>query len=105
MSNDRPKNGPEKISGILDSLLQNTGINRRSGERRVLDDWVGIVGENIAGNSRPVDIRDGVLYLEAGHPAWRQELNMLFPEIIEKMNRIYGEGTVKEIKWTHGGNR
>lgn len=105
MNDKKPKRGPEKISGILDSVLEQSGINRRSSERRILDDWEEIVGEGIAGNSRPVDIHDGVLYLEAGHPAWKQELNMLMPEIIEKVNKVYGPGTVKAIKWTHGGTR
>ena len=39
-----------------------------------------------------MDLQDGVLILEADHGAWRQELTMLMPEIIEKFNALCGDG-------------
>ena len=105
MNDDRKKHGPESVGSILDSVLDSTGLRRRTAERTVLEDWPDIVGDKIAGQSRPIDIRDGILVLEADHAAWRQELTLLIPEIIRKLNRKYGEGTVKEIKWKHGGIR
>ena len=46
-----------------------------------------------------MDLVDGVLVLEADHGAWRQELTMLVPMIIQKFNAMFGEGTVTEVQW------
>ena len=67
--------------------------------------WAEIVGERTAAHTRAVDIADGVLVIEADHAAWRQELSLLFPAIIEKYNARHGEGTVREIRWRRGGTR
>ena len=85
MSEDAKKKGPERVGSILDAVLESTGLRRRSDERVVLDDWAAIVGDKIAGHTRPVDIRDGVLYLQADDAAWRQELTLLIPEIKRKL--------------------
>ena len=75
------------------------GLRERAQERGVLSRWAEIAGEEIATHARALDIQDGVLILEADHGAWRQELAMLAPRIIEKFNTLCGPGTVVEIQW------
>lgn len=75
------------------------GLRERAQERAVLSRWVEIVGKEIAAHARALDIQDGVLILEADHGAWRQELTMLAPGIVEKFNALCGPGTVVEIQW------
>lgn len=91
--------GPRPVSSILDQVLKSCGLDERLHERNQLRRWSEIVGEKIASHSRAVDIHDGVLLLEADHGAWRQEVTLLFPMIIQKFNALYGEGTVTEIQW------
>ena len=105
MNDDRHKARPERVGSILDTVLNQTGLSRRSRERSVLDDWPDVVGERVAEHTQAVDIEDGVLFIEADHAAWRQELTMLFPAIIEKYNTKHGEGTVREVRWRRGGTR
>lgn len=105
MSDDRHKSRPVRVDEVLDSVLESTGLRARARERSVLESWAGIVGERAAAHTRAVDIADGVLVVEADHAAWRQELTLLFPAIIEKYNRRHGEDTVREIRWRHGGTR
>lgn len=100
MSRDKkPSFGPQPISRILETVLQRYGLHERLEERAVLLKWRDVVGEKIAGHSRAVDLEDGVLYIEADHGAWRHEVTMLIPMIMEKFNAMCGEGTVKEIQW------
>ncbi len=94
---DRP--GPQPVSRILEEVLRESGLQDRLEERAALLGWREIVGDDIAGNSRAVDLVDGVLTLEADHGAWRQEVTMLVPEIIRKFNARYGDGTVTAIQW------
>ena len=105
MNDKRRKSKPERVDAIIESVLGGTGLADRARERSVLEVWAEIVGDKAAAHTRAVDIADGVLTLEADHAAWRQELTLLFPAIIEKYNARHGEGTVREIRWTRGGTR
>ena len=93
------KKGLRPVSRIIQDTLALLGLQDRMQERGVLGQWPKIVGEEIAAHSQAVDIREGVLILEAEHGAWRQELTMLMPRIMEKFNELCGPGTVTEIQW------
>lgn len=105
MNDKRRKSKPERVDAIIESVLGGTGLAARARERSVLEEWAEIVGDKAAAHTRAVDIADGVLTLEADHAAWRQELTLLFPAIMEKYNARHGEGTVREIRWRRGGTR
>ena len=106
MDDGRDRGGPAERAGeVLARLLQSTGLQRRLGERRLLDGWVEVVGERVARFSRPVDLQDGVLMLEADNAVWRQELTLLLPLIARRYNELYGEGSVREVRWNRGPTR
>jgi len=107
MNKRRDDSGPQPLSKILPDVLRRCGLEDRLEERSPLQRWREIVGEEIAAHSQAVDLRDGVLVLEADHGAWRQEVNMLLPVIKEKFNAIFGAGTVTDIQWRNrpGGGR
>ena len=90
---------PEKAGAILRRVLAATGVERRLADRGLLAAWPRIVGERVAQFSRPVDLVDGVLTLEADNAVWRQELTLLAPLIVRRYNELCGEGSVKEINW------
>ena len=93
------REGPQPVSRLIEGALRRYGLHDRLEERAALLRWREIVGEEIASHSRAVDLVDGVLVLEADHGAWRQEVTMLAPMIIQKFNAMFGEGTVTEIQW------
>ncbi len=99
MADRRDRTGPKPISGILRDVLDSCGLQGRMQERELLLAWSEIVGPETAAHSRAVDIRESVLYLDADHGVWRQELTLLLPEIIKKFNIKYGEGAVTEVRW------
>ena len=96
------RRGPaERVGDVLARLLENTGLSRRHDERQQLESWTEIVGERVARFSRPVDLSDGVLTIEADNAVWRQELTLLLPLIAKRFNELHGEGSVREIRWHH----
>jgi predicted nucleic acid-binding Zn ribbon protein len=99
------KQGPVPIERILDGVLAECGLTGRLAERSLLGDWPAIVGERLAAHVRAVDLRDGVLYLDADHGAWRQEVSLLLPRICRACNERCGDGTVTEIRWTRPWTR
>ena len=96
------KAGPQPLSKILPDVLQQCGLDERLEERQPLLQWRQVVGEKIAAHSEAVDLRDGILVLTADHGAWRQEVTMLIPLIIQKFNALFGPGTVNEVHWRGG---
>jgi predicted nucleic acid-binding Zn ribbon protein len=105
MSDPRGKSRPTSVGDILESVLRSTGLSRRAEERSLLEDWAEIVGERVAAHSRAVDLEDGVLYVDADHAAWRQELTLLFPAIVERYAERHGRDAVREIRWRHRDTR
>ena len=95
------REGPLPVSRLIEGALRQFGLHDRLEERAALLRWREIVGDEIAEHSRAVDLVDGILVLEADHGAWRQELTMLVPMIIQKFNAMFGEGTVTDIQWRH----
>ena len=93
------REGPLPVSRLIEGALRQFGLHDRLEERAALLRWREIVGDEIAEHSRAVDLVDGILVLEADHGAWRQELTMLVPMIIQKFNAMFGEGTVTDIQW------
>ena len=105
MPSRRTPPGPQPVSRILADVLRDCGLEDRLEERGPLLRWGEIVGEEIARHARAVDLEEGVLVLEADHGAWRQEVTMLVPGIIEKFNAMFGVGTITGIRWRGRGTR
>jgi len=51
--------------------------------------WRKIAGDDIAGHSRIVDLRNGTLVVELDHPGWMQMLNIKHDEILGKLKAKY----------------
>ena len=66
-------------------------------EYRVFGQWDKAVGPAIARHARPVAVRGPKLSLVVDSSAWMQQLALLKPEIIEKLNVLLGRAAIKEI--------
>ena len=77
----------EKVSLTLDKLLSKRGLGGRLKEYRVFGQWEKIVGKVIARHARPQSVRGKRLSVIVDSNAWMQQLSMLKPDIIQKVNR------------------
>lgn len=105
MSRRDRKEGPVPLGSILDGVLADCGLDDRLAERTLLSAWPDIVGERLAQHVRAVDLRETVLYLDADHGAWRQEITLLLPRIKEQCVERFGPDTVTDIRWIRPGSR
>lgn len=103
MSQKNRKEGPVHLGRILDGVLTKCGLDDRLAERTLLSAWPEIVGTRLAVHVRAVDLRDGVLYLDTDHGAWRQEITLLLPHIQQQCTEQFGEGIVTDIRWIRPG--
>ena len=88
---------PSKLYVTLQSLLKARGLESRLSEYRVLGRWEKAVGPAIARHARPVKLHGKKLYLTVDSPAWMQQLSLLKPEIVRKVNEALGRTAVADI--------
>ncbi|NOS82813.1 MAG: DUF721 domain-containing protein [Nitrospira sp.] len=90
--------GPiDSLSSILEGVARRLGLESKLLENRLRRDWVSIVGEPIASNTWPDQIRYKKLYLLVHNSVWLHQLTFLKPTLIEKLNSVAGGETVTDI--------
>jgi predicted nucleic acid-binding Zn ribbon protein len=94
-----------RIDRILDGVLEDCGLDQRLAERDLLTAWSELVGDRLAAHVRAVDFREGVLYLDADHGAWRQEVTLLLPQIRQRCGERFGTEAITDIRWIRPGFR
>ncbi len=93
----------QPIAETLAKVMQRLGLKERVHEAEILSAWKGIVGDFIAGHSRPDRIRDGVLFVQVLQPTVHYELDRVWkPQIIEKLARRFGKKVIRDIRFRVG---
>ncbi|OHD14815.1 MAG: hypothetical protein A2Z96_07790 [Spirochaetes bacterium GWB1_48_6] len=80
-----------KASDLLGSLLSPKAAAQADGWSRFFGFWTKAAGENLAAHSRPVDVRNGIVYVETTHPGWIQLLQMEQNRILDTIRRTFPE--------------
>ena len=88
---------------LVDGLRAKHGIGRPTAEQELRDRWPEIVGPANASYSHAVRIDErGRLVVHASHAVVRNELFMNRAEIIERIRRVPGCGSIKQLHLSQG---
>lgn len=87
----------DSVSSVLEGLAHRLGLESKLLESRLRRDWVSIVGEPIASNTWPDQIRYKKLYLLVHNSVWLHQLTFLKPTLIHKLNSVAGGELVTDI--------
>ncbi len=87
----------DRLSYTLGSMLKARGLGSRLSEYRIFGQWEKAVGPVIARHAQPQAVRGKKLTLVVDSPAWMQQLSLLKPEIMEKVNSTLGKKTINDI--------
>jgi len=60
--------------------------------------WPGAVGPAIAAEAQPTAERGGVLVVSCSASVWAQELDLMGPVIVERLNAALGEGRLARLR-------
>lgn len=60
--------------------------------------WRGAVGDTIAAQAQPVAERAGVLTVACAASVWAQELDLMGPELVERLNSSLESGSLTRLK-------
>ena len=100
--------GFKRTSAVLDAQIRRTGESRGFAVSRVLTHWAEIVGEDIAGIARPVEVSYGrsgfgatLTVLTTGAQA--PMLEMQKEKLRAKVNAAYGYNAISRVHLTQKG--
>ncbi len=67
--------------------------------------WDRAAGERLAAHSRPVDVKNGIVVVEAEHPGWIQLLQMQQDRILSSIAAAFPELGIKGIAFRLAGDQ
>ena len=77
---------------LVEELLQQKGMTEKLRAYRAWLIWADTVGPQIAARARPVRVREGILEVRVDHPVWMQQLQLLKPRLLARLNaRLEGD--------------
>lgn len=91
-----------RAGDLIDKLLAGLGLDDRLQQYRALIIWEAVVGPQIAARTRPVRIRDGILEVNVDQPAWMQQLQLMKPKILARLNSELGKASVTDLYLKRG---
>ena len=99
----RKSGPPARVTEVLTRYLKRAGLADRVAQAAVVTDWAELVGREIARVAHPEAVtRDGTLFVQVKSAAWRQELSLMTPEIMAKINAGRKQGRIEKIRWVIG---
>jgi predicted nucleic acid-binding Zn ribbon protein len=60
--------------------------------------WPATVGQAIAAEARPSSERGGVLTVSCSAAVWAQELDLMGPAILERLNQVLHRGRIERLR-------
>jgi predicted nucleic acid-binding Zn ribbon protein len=98
----KKKTVPVPLSDALTSYFKQAGLTKRVQQAGIIEEWAALVGPQIARVTEPDSITpDGVLRVRVATAAWANELSLMSPRILARLN-AGRSGRVKQIRWVPG---
>jgi predicted nucleic acid-binding Zn ribbon protein len=60
--------------------------------------WPEAVGDGVAAQAEPTAERDGVLTVTCASAVWAQELDLMAPEVVARLNALLGAESVRALR-------
>lgn len=87
---------PRPISQALEGFT--AGLAPASTLARVQACWEGTVGDAIAAAARPLAEHEGVLTVQCEAAVWAQELELMAPDLLARLNTALGEDRLHRLR-------
>jgi predicted nucleic acid-binding Zn ribbon protein len=84
------------LEGVAATLAPATTLARVQGC------WGDVVGESVAAESHPVAEHDGVVTVACRSAVWAQELELMGPELVARVNAALGGAAVEGLRFRVG---
>jgi len=97
---ERKRRAPMAVGEALQGYLTRSGLGVRLAQAQVVAEWARLVGPQVAAVTRAESVSpDGTLFVRVATSAWRNELQLMMPELMARVNAGRGPGRIKTIRW------
>ncbi|MES2708440.1 MAG: DUF721 domain-containing protein [Verrucomicrobiota bacterium] len=91
------------MGDVVKRIMARAGLGERLAEEAVTREWATIVGAFLAGQSRPVGLRAGVLQVAVMQSAVLYDLERnLKRDILRRLQERFGRQVVKDVRFMPG---
>jgi len=87
---------------LLGRTLGKAGLQTTSDVWQLAEIWSATLGAQIASRAAPVRLVRGELVIAVPEAVWRQELSLLAPQILARLNQALGREAVQRIRLIGG---
>ena len=99
---DTTANERGQIQDVVGITLKRLGLQNRFDEEKILRAWNSIVGDFVAQNSRPVEVKRKILFVQVLQPAVHYSLDRMKGEVLARVQREFGAENIRDIKFRVG---
>ena len=98
----KKKSQPTPVAEALTSYFKQAGLTKRVQQAGIIEEWAELVGPQIASVTAPESVTpDGVLRVRVASAPWANELSLMTPKILAKMN-AGRRGRIRELRFITG---
>ncbi len=90
------RRGPRPVAFALERMRGELAPQTLLAE--VQEVWIQAVGEGIAAEASPTADRAGVLTVSCAAAVWAQELDLMGPTIVERLNAVLRRGAISRLR-------
>ena len=91
-----------KAGDLLTDILKSLHLNEGLEESRLREAWNSVAGDFIAKQTEPLSLQKGVLTLRVLQPSMRFHLDQSRAQLLSRLRRQLGPGTIREVRLTIG---
>jgi hypothetical protein len=95
----------DNLGTVISRFLEDRGLNDRMRRYRAWQLWEQVVGPQIAARARPARFRENVLEVWVDHAVWMQQLQLLKPKLVARLNAALGEPLIRDLFLRRGRPR
>lgn len=92
-----------RTNEVLKEVVEQLGIGHKINQARAIVYWDEVVGKKTAAHTEPYLVRDGTLFVSTSSPTWSQELSLIQPRLLKKLNQRLGGSVIKQIRFQSRG--
>src|SRR5215469_279615 len=92
------RDDPLSLGAAIGRLLDAEGWALAVATGSVFGRWAEIVGSDLAAHTTPEGLSDGELTVTADSTAWATQVRLLAGELVRRLSRELGDGTVRRVR-------
>jgi predicted nucleic acid-binding Zn ribbon protein len=91
------KRQTQSISEIIESIVKAEGLGEKIAEARIIKGWHELLGKSISRLTKGIYIKNRVLFINLTSSVARNELIMIKPELLKRLNDFAGMQIINDI--------